>query len=628
LAGSKNILRKPSFIFSVSWLILNLLLAIFAYYIISDDTRNANTHIPELALKEPGYKALTFVYSIPKSEQSYFSKKFLGSTESRTIIPIQSYKIQAGEGIRLEKLNGGDLFISMDADYKFDNPIKYMTFWFGTDKYGRDIFSRVVLGLRISFIVGLISVTISIFLGILLGLIAGYFGGLADKIIMFLINSFWSVPTVLLVFAIVIGFGRSITVIFIAVGLTMWIEVARLVRGMVLQTKQKTYISAAESLGLGKNSILLKHILPNIIGPVTVLIAANFAIAILIEAGLSYLGFGVQLPTPSLGNLLNENYGYALSGKIYMALIPALAIMLLVLSFNLIGNTLSNIFEKDLSLKQLQIKSLLTITQAINDNIPAEGLFNMYKSFLSWEMGIEHMVLFVKNNNTEKWEAPTSINVDQSMIKVLIPLILPYNRLYTIKTEDPKELQNFDVIIPVYHKESSIAYALIGGIRDKDDLYNKIQFITTITNIIAVAIENKRLFKQQMSQVRLQREMELASEVQHMLIPSEVPISKYFEMDTVYLPNLNVGGDYLDYVKLDEHKYAMCIADISGKGVAAALLMANFQAMLQSLIYQFRDLETFVFALNESVYKITKSDKFITFFIAEIDFQEKKMRQS
>lgn len=282
--------------------------------------------------------------------------------------------------------------------------------------------------------------------------------------------------------------------------------------------------------------------------------------------------------------------------------------------------------EKDLSLKQLQIKALLTITQAINDNIPADGLFNMYKSFLSWEMGIEFMVLFVKNNNSEKWEAPTSINIEQENIKRLIPLILPYNRLYTIKEDDPKDLQKFDVIIPVYHKESSIAYALIGGIRDKEDLYNKIQFITTITNIIAVAIENKRLFKQQMNQVKLQREMELASEVQHMLIPSEVPKSKLFKMHTVYLPNFNVGGDYLDYVKLDNNKYAMCIADISGKGVAAALLMANFQAMLQSLIYQFRDLETFVFALNESVYKITKSDKFITFFIAEIDFEEKKMR--
>jgi len=228
------------------------------------------------------------------------------------VIPYSDLEVQNDGQIKIQNISGNELYLT-------------------------------VLGLRISFIVGLISVTISIILGILLGLIAGYFGGLPDKLIMFLINSLWSVPTVLLVFAIVIGFGRSISVIFIAVGLTMWIEVARLVRGMVLQTKQKTYISAAESLGLNKISILLKHILPNIIGPVTVLIAANFAIAILIEAGLSYLGFGVQLPTPSLGNLLNENYGYALSGKLYMALIPALAIMLLVLSFNLIGNTLSNI---------------------------------------------------------------------------------------------------------------------------------------------------------------------------------------------------------------------------------------------------------------------------------------------
>jgi len=282
--------------------------------------------------------------------------------------------------------------------------------------------------------------------------------------------------------------------------------------------------------------------------------------------------------------------------------------------------------ENELNLKQLQIKSLLTITQAINDNLPSDGLFNMYRSFLSWEMGIEHMVLFVKNNIDDDWEAVTSINVEQKTVKTLIPLILPFKRLYTVKTEDASELQKFDVIIPVYHKSDPIAYSLIGGIRDKDDLYNKIQFITTITNIIAVAIENKRLFKKQIKQERYNREMELASEVQQMLIPGETPESKYFKMGMIYLPNYDVGGDYLDFIKLEKDKYAFCIADISGKGVAAALLMANFQAIIQSLIFQFRDLETFVFALNESVYKITKSDKFITFFIAEIDGNEKKMR--
>lgn len=282
--------------------------------------------------------------------------------------------------------------------------------------------------------------------------------------------------------------------------------------------------------------------------------------------------------------------------------------------------------EKELNLKELQIKALLTITQAINDNIAAEGLFNMYRSFLSWEMGIEKMVLFVRNNENEDWECPTTINVDFSRTKEIIKHVLKHKRLYTLKKEDAEEIQDFDVVIPVRHKDYPIAYALIGGLKDKEDLYNKIQFITTITNIIAVAIENKRLFRKQIDQERLNKEMELASQVQKMLIPNELPISDYFEIHSIYQPHDNIGGDYLDYVKLSEDKYAICIADISGKGVAAALLMANFQAMLQSLIYQFRDLETFVFALNEAVYKITKSDKFITFFIAEIDGREKTMR--
>ena len=280
--------------------------------------------------------------------------------------------------------------------------------------------------------------------------------------------------------------------------------------------------------------------------------------------------------------------------------------------------------EKELNLKELQIKSLLTITQAINDNVSADGRFNMYRSFLSWEMGIDRMALFVSEE--EDWVCTSFINFDIDTKDHFIPLLLEYKRLHTIKDDDPEELSLFDIIIPVFHKNSPIAYSLIGGIKDKEDLYNKIQFITTITNIIAVAIENKRLFNTKLIQEKFEREIELASEVQNMLIPKTLPHEPEYQLSSIYKPHFNIGGDYLDCIQFDKHKFAMCIADISGKGVAAALLMANFQATIHSLIYQFRDLETFVFALNQAVYRITQSDKFITFFIAEIDIKKKEMR--
>jgi len=260
----------------------------------------------------------------------------------------------------------------------------------------------------------------------------------------------------------------------------------------------------------------------------------------------------------------------------------------------------------------------------INDNVSSDGLFNMYKSFLSWEMTIEKMALFIIGD--EGWECKVKTNYDDTEGYKLIPHLLAYRRLHTIKEDDDSLLSDFDIVIPVFHKDNPIAYSLIGGIRDKEDLYNKIQFITTITNIIAVAIENKRLFRKQIEQEKYKREMELASEVQQMLIPHSLPVKDKYAMSQIYMPHSNIGGDYLDYIRFDEDRFAFCIADISGKGVAAALLMANFQAMIQSLIYQYRDLETFVFALNQAVFRITQSDKFITFFIAEVDTKEMSMR--
>ncbi len=279
--------------------------------------------------------------------------------------------------------------------------------------------------------------------------------------------------------------------------------------------------------------------------------------------------------------------------------------------------------EKELNLKQLQIRSLLTITQAINDNVSQEGLFNMYKSFLSWEMGIERMALFILGE--DGWICASRINYTKDKPENLIPLIEQHKRLYTIKPDDHALLSDFDIIIPVFHKDLSIAYALIGGIKDKDDLFNKIQFITTITNIIAVAIENKRLFKRQLEQEKYKTELLLAQDVQSMLIPDHLPHTKTYAISKIYKPHYNIGGDYIDYIKYDEDRFAICIADISGKGVAAALLMANFQAMVQSLIFQYKDLETFIFALNQAVFRITKADKFITFFVAEFNLKTKKL---
>jgi peptide/nickel transport system permease protein len=219
------------------------------------------------------------------------------------------------------------------------------TFYFGTDKYGRDLLSRILVGARISFSIGFVAVFISLIIGILLGSIAGYFGGKWDKIIMWFINVTWSIPTLLLVIAITLALGKGFWQVFIAVGLTMWVEVARIVRGQVMSVKEMQYITAARALGYTDFRIILKHILPNILAPVIVISAANFAAAILIESGLSFLGIGAQPPMSSWGAMIKDHYNYIILGKPYLALIPGLCIMSLVMAFMLIGNSLRDALD-------------------------------------------------------------------------------------------------------------------------------------------------------------------------------------------------------------------------------------------------------------------------------------------
>ena len=212
------------------------------------------------------------------------------------------------------------------------------TFPLGTDKYGRDILSRLLVGVRVSLLVGGIAMFLSLTIGILLGALAGYYGGKLDNWIMWLINVIWSIPTLLLVFAITLLLGKGFWQVFIAVGLTMWVNVARIVRGQLRGIRNLEYVEAARALGYNDLRIIGKHILPNILGPVLVVAAANFASAIIIEAGLSFLGVGVQPPQPSWGGMIKENYNFIITNNPMLALAPGFAIMLLVLAFNLLGN--------------------------------------------------------------------------------------------------------------------------------------------------------------------------------------------------------------------------------------------------------------------------------------------------
>lgn len=221
-----------------------------------------------------------------------------------------------------------------------EDHIKQKTFVLGTDRFGRDMLSRLMIGTRVSLSVGFISVLISLLIGLSLGAIAGYFRGFIDDVIVWFINVVWSLPTLLLVIAITFALGKGFWQVFIAVGITMWVEVARVVRGQIISIREKEYIEACRALGYSNFRIIFRHILPNVMSPVIVISAANFAAAILIEAGLSFLGIGVQPPMPSWGSMIKEHYAYLVLDSAYLAILPGIAIVLMVLAFMLIGNAL------------------------------------------------------------------------------------------------------------------------------------------------------------------------------------------------------------------------------------------------------------------------------------------------
>lgn len=339
-------------VLSLSFIVLCGLLSLFAYILAPDSSRNANQMHLSIHSRAPGFTAQ--ILTIPSEdfvEQSLMSRLFFGRIESSSEIPITQYEIIDDKIVYLPFVGEGltgiskELIIEGDMDAFISKNIGTKTFLLGTDRYGRDLLSRMLVGARISFTIGFIAVFISLIVGLFMGSLAGYFGGKVDALIMWFINVTWSIPTLLLVIAITLALGKGYWQVFIAVGLTMWVEVARVVRGQIMGVKKLQYVTAARAMGYSDFRIITKHILPNVFGPLIVICAANFASAILIESGLSFLGIGAQPPTPSWGGMIKDHYSYIILGKPFLAVVPGLAIMLLVMAFMLMGNALRDALD-------------------------------------------------------------------------------------------------------------------------------------------------------------------------------------------------------------------------------------------------------------------------------------------
>lgn len=365
----QRLLQNGPAMLGLALVLIAFFIAFSGYLLLPDSTPNANDGIVALQKKPAGFTVK--ILRVPKADQpeetNFVEKWLFGAPVAYESIPIENYKIESdflvakpyrsGAGLDtaemrfpLQKLlpaSAVQLNNETAAQQIETSNIETRTYWLGTDKAGRDVLSRLLLGTRISLGIGFLAVLISVTIGLLAGALAGYAGGWVDKAIMFVMTVVWSVPGIMLVIAISLALGsKSVWVSFVAVGLTMWVDVARVVRGQVLSLKEKTYIEAAKVAGLPEIRIILRHLLPNLLGPLIVTATANFASAILMEAGLSFLGLGVQPPAPSWGMMVNE--GFQLIGSrnsLFLVILPSLCISLLVLAFNLLGNGLRDAYD-------------------------------------------------------------------------------------------------------------------------------------------------------------------------------------------------------------------------------------------------------------------------------------------
>jgi sigma-B regulation protein RsbU (phosphoserine phosphatase) len=281
------------------------------------------------------------------------------------------------------------------------------------------------------------------------------------------------------------------------------------------------------------------------------------------------------------------------------------------------------------ALKQQQINSLLEITEAVNNNWPIHALVRVYESILIAQLGIQKIALLIKGEG-DKWLclSYTGNNGDFQQ-RNFSDFSLPFLELTSVGAINSYDLPEFEFVIPVAHKKTTIGLAFIGDFRlgeELDTKEEKLKFTQTITNIILVANENKRLFKSQLDKAILEKELKLAADMQNMLVPSTMMNNELIETAAFYRPHKDIGGDYYDFIKLTEDEFVFCISDISGKGVPAALLMANFQANLRAIVARNYSLDTVVDLLNRKVGEITKGEKFITLFIGKYNVRTRHLQ--
>ncbi|MEX2598002.1 MAG: ABC transporter permease [Salibacteraceae bacterium] len=369
-----RLMRQPLSIIGFAILLVVVIVAFLGSLIRPD----ASVHASQQNMSLTKLKPLTTVDLVrlkvnrKSIQQPWHTRLFLGGVQPEFInVPFDTFYVKANELTIVKNANKrhyhlADVFYAIDqltltalrkedvgnyAFYNMENQlietsadqlesrlmaetVYQKTYFLGTDALGRDMLSRLMAGSALSLSIGFFSVLIAIVIGISIGVISGYFGGYIDLLLSWVINLFWSVPAILFVIMLTISLGTGWGALIIGIGMVLWVEMAQVIRQSVRSMREKEYIKASRLLGLSHTTILMKHILPNLSAPIFVLAASTFADAIVLEAGLSFLGIGIEPPQPSWGNMIRESYGYIISeGSTHLAIIPSLALMIMVLAF-------------------------------------------------------------------------------------------------------------------------------------------------------------------------------------------------------------------------------------------------------------------------------------------------------